>query len=71
MKSEGKHPHLLQRELIRLYYRSKSSQQITAKIHSKIQRKFTAKYSESSQQRLIVEQNHLIIIDLYTAIKTA
>ena len=50
MKSEGKHSHLLQRELILLHDRSKSSQQITAKIHSKIQRKFIANYSKSSQQ---------------------
>lgn len=50
MKSEGKHPHLLQRELILLHDRSKSSQQITAKVHSKIQRKFTVNYSKSSQQ---------------------
>ena len=69
MKSEGKHPHLLQRELIRLHDKSKSSQQITAKIHSKLQQKFTAKYSENSQQKLIVRQNHLIIIDLHTCCK--
>ena len=48
MKSEGKHPHLIQRDLILLHDRSKSSQQITAKVHSKIQRKFTVNYSKSS-----------------------